>query len=508
MPSNLDFLAFQIARLSLAYLLHSTVLLAGTWILLRAARVRSWALRERMWKLAVILPFFTAAIPLPASWSRPATWLHFEQLASRVPSTESNIAHVEESQPEPIVEVELASDEATTLNMDEAARAAEPGRLAEYGDGQPTLLTNGPPREGGPAAEAALSHPTTASATLEVERTTVAPGLIRAVCYVVLTFFVLGALHVIRRSLVFARSLRECRPIEDKAICGVLADVLRRANVRRRVRLLKSAADRPPAAFGLIRWTVVLPQALIPTLKPDELRALLGHEVAHLARGDALWLWIGRILCACFAFQPLNFLARAQLRLAAEFLCDEWAVRNSANRFALARCLTRVAEWSAHLAPQSLELAAVGHRSNLSDRVERLVLGPGRADFWGSGRRRWLVWAAAFAAAFGLECAAPRTGLLAEPLGRTADRNPQTTDHGQADSPLLEDALRSLSDETRDLLSELQRVNSLLRQSTSRDPAIAARLEAQAARLADRQAQLVRLQKAARASQPSSLNQD
>ncbi len=165
----------------------------------------------------------------------------------------------------------------------------------------------------------------------------------------------------------------------------------------------------------------MLPQALIPTLQPDELRALLGHEVAHLARGDALWLWLGRILCACFAFQPLNFLARGQLRLAAEFLCDEWAVRNSASRFALARCLTRVAEWTGHLAPQPLELAALGPRSNLSERVERLILEPRRADRWDSGRRRWLVWAAAFVAAFGLECSAPRTSLLAEPPRRAAE---------------------------------------------------------------------------------------
>jgi hypothetical protein len=50
MPNDVDLVAFQIARLALTYLLHSTVLLGGTWLVLRAARVRSWALRERIWK--------------------------------------------------------------------------------------------------------------------------------------------------------------------------------------------------------------------------------------------------------------------------------------------------------------------------------------------------------------------------------------------------------------------------------------------------------------------------
>jgi beta-lactamase regulating signal transducer with metallopeptidase domain len=500
MPNDMDFIAFQIARLALTYLLHSTLLLGGTWLFLRAARVRSWALRERIWKIALILPMLTAALPLPAAWSRPPAGLTLERLVPRMPSAESDVAQVEESRREPIVEVDLSADSAKTLDVDDAARAAEPRsvgpRLEEYGDRRPTFFANVRSTEGGPAlAKPRWSHPTTPmlKATPTAVEGLVGAAVVTAICYTLLTFFIVGTLHVIRRSLVFARTLRDSRPIRDEAVCDVLADLLRQANVRRGVRLLTSTGDRPPAAFGLFRWTIVLPQALVPTLQPDELRALLGHEVAHLARGDALWLWIGRILCACFAFQPLNFLARGQLRLAAEFLCDEWAVRNSASRFALARCLTRVAEWTAHLAPQPLELAALGPRSNLTERVERLVLKHRPADRWDSGRRRWLVWAAAFAVAFGLECSAPRTSLLAEPPRRAADAdNSRAIAHSPADSRLA-DALQSLSEETRDLLSEIERVDVLLKRTTPPDAAIkgiAVRLEARAARLANGQARL------------------
>jgi beta-lactamase regulating signal transducer with metallopeptidase domain len=506
MPNDVNLFAFPIVRLTLAYLLHSTLLLGGTWLFLRVARVRSWALRERMWKLAVIVPLITAAMPLPAAWSRSAGRLSFERFVPELPSAESDVAQVEEPKRVPIVAVGLSADVDKTLDVDDAPRAAEPRmvgqgpRLKEYGGFRPTFFANVRSTEGGPAlAKPRWPHPTTRTPETEPRAVEGSFGAaaVTAICYTVLTFFILGTLHVIRRSLVFARSLRDCRPVLDESICAVLADVLYRANVRRRVRLLVSAADRAPAAFGIFRWTIVLPQALIPTLKPDELRALLGHEVAHLARGDALWLWIGRILCACCAFQPLNFLARAQLRLAAEFLSDEWAVRNSANRFALARCLTRVAEWSAHLEPQSLELAAVGSRSNLSDRVERLILEPRRTDFWDVGRRRWLVWAAALLAAFGLECSAPRTSLLAEPPsgapnGAIAETQP---DIQPVTKPTLDDALQSLSEETRDLLSDLKQVDRLLRQSIPSDSAIeiiTGRLEWRAARLAETQARLTR----------------
>jgi beta-lactamase regulating signal transducer with metallopeptidase domain len=475
MRNDMDIVAFPIARLALAYLLHSTLLLGGTWLFLRGARVRSWALRERIWKLAVILPLITAAIPLPASWSRSTARPGFEPLALRLPRTELDVARVEEPQKRPINAVDFSAEPAESLEMDKAARAEEP-IVASAGKGQFPVASSAPlPKE---------------ASRLEAEPTGVqrSAAVAKVICYTVLAFFILGTLHVVRRSFVFARSLRNCRPIRDKSICNVLDELLRQANVRRRVRLLESAADRPPAAFGLFRWTIVVPQALIPTLQPDELRALLAHEVAHLARGDALWLWIGRILCSCCAFQPLNFFARRQLRVAAEFLCDEWAVRNSASRFALARCLTRVAEWTAHFAPQPIELAAVGPRSNLSERVERLVLERSRGDSWDSNRCRWLVWAAAIAVTFCLEYSAPRTILLAEPPSHAANAS-----NDSESKPILADALNSLSTETGDLLSDLRRVDTMLKEASPTDPAIealAVRLRAQAAALAKSQTRL------------------
>ena len=509
MPNDVNLFAFPIVRLTLAYLLHSTLLLGGTWLFLRVARVRSWALRERMWKLAVILPLITATMPLPAAWSRSAGRLSFERFVPELPSAESDVAQVEEPKRVPIVAVGLSADADKTLNMDDAPRAAEPRmvghgpRLKDYRGFRPTFFANVRSTEGGPAlAKPRWSHPTTR--TPETEPRAVEGSFGAAA----------GHSHLLHRADVF-HPRHAARDPAFARVCPVTARLPagpRRINLRgarRYVVQSERAASRAaarvgprierPAAFGIFRWTIVLPQALIPTLKPDELRALLGHEVAHLARGDALWLWIGRILCACFAFQPLNFLARARLRLAAEFLCDDWAVRNSANRFALARCLTRVAEWSAHLEPQSLELAAVGSRSNLSDRVERLILEPRRTDFWDVGRRRWLVWAAALLAAFGLECSARRGQACWRNHQEWRTERSDCPKHNQTFQPVtkptLDDALQSLSEETRDLLSDLKQVDRLLRQSIPSDSAIeiiTGRLEWRAARLAETQARLTR----------------
>ncbi|MFM9966434.1 MAG: hypothetical protein ACKV2Q_35100, partial [Planctomycetaceae bacterium] len=44
----------------IAYGLHSTVLLASAWCLMKIVRPRSSVVRERLWKLAAVLPVLTA----------------------------------------------------------------------------------------------------------------------------------------------------------------------------------------------------------------------------------------------------------------------------------------------------------------------------------------------------------------------------------------------------------------------------------------------------------------
>ena len=61
--------------LAMAYVLHSTVLLIGVAATLRVLRPGSHTLRERLWKLAVVVPLVTApaqvwsgAAPIPSGW--------------------------------------------------------------------------------------------------------------------------------------------------------------------------------------------------------------------------------------------------------------------------------------------------------------------------------------------------------------------------------------------------------------------------------------------------------
>src|ERR1700693_659105 len=58
--------------LASTYVLHSTLLLGGTWLFVRLGRVRSETLKERLWKSAAVLGLITASSQLILGIS-PAT---------------------------------------------------------------------------------------------------------------------------------------------------------------------------------------------------------------------------------------------------------------------------------------------------------------------------------------------------------------------------------------------------------------------------------------------------
>jgi Zn-dependent protease with chaperone function len=138
-----------------------------------------------------------------------------------------------------------------------------------------------------------------------------------------------------------------------------------------------------PIAFGWLRPEVCVPRQALALPYP-ELRAMLAHEVAHVRRRDALRRAAGEVALALLWWQPLAWLARRELRHAAELQCDATAA-GAAGRLAVAHSLVEVAGWVvAEAVPAGT--TAMAERSPLSERVKALL--SGRHAFAGLGVQR------------------------------------------------------------------------------------------------------------------------
>lgn len=170
------------------------------------------------------------------------------------------------------------------------------------------------------------------------------------------------------------RRLRDREPVTDPRASRALAALGGRAALVRPPRLTESHNLGSPVALGVgTSREICVPVRALHELREGELRALLGHEVAHHLRHDTIRLAILQVVQAVFFFQPLVRLAVRDLRLAAEEMCDDWAADQSGDRFAMASCLTQVARWVVR-GDRHTPVPCIGRRrSQLERRVLRLV---------------------------------------------------------------------------------------------------------------------------------------
>ena len=383
MPADLLTAGMTIIRWGATYLIHSTCLLAGAWTFLRFRRRAGHALRDSLWKTALVGGLATASFQMLLAPPAPFGQLNIAVDAFR-PLPAQSVEPLE-GRWQPATPADLQT---TAADLDVDVSALHEGRSTQTPHPQEFPVAESNAVENAitagndfsqPADRA--SHPTQSSAAwiLSDDQVGMAP-VIGLLLMTALTAIVIGVARCVWQTAALRRRLAHCSVIEAGRGRRLLDELRRHIPRAPEVLLLSTPDDPEPSAFGVRQWTIVLPERAARDLSDDELRALLAHELAHLVRGDSAWLVISRLVCSCLAFQPLNHLARREWQRAAEFLCDRWAVSRTGSPLALARCLTEVAGWRLSGRTSTALLAATGRKSGLADRIERLVEGTDLAE--------------------------------------------------------------------------------------------------------------------------------
>jgi len=125
---------------------------------------------------------------------------------------------------------------------------------------------------------------------------------------------------------------------------------------------------------------VLVPASTLAGLSPQQLEAILAHELAHVRRHDYLANLLQTAVETLLFYHPAVWWVSAQIRRERENCCDDLAVAVCGDRLGYARALVDL-EGLRIEAPR-LALAASG--GSLTDRIRRLVGVPGRPS-----RRPW-----------------------------------------------------------------------------------------------------------------------
>jgi beta-lactamase regulating signal transducer with metallopeptidase domain len=138
--------------------------------------------------------------------------------------------------------------------------------------------------------------------------------------------------------------------------------------------LLAGEAVQSPFLTGLLRPAILLPAKPEEEFDDTALRAILAHELTHLARRDCWWNIGSRILCAVGWMQPLLWAVTRRLEQSSEEVCDQAVLQMECSPKAYAQCLMTMAERLV-ISPQVRAVGAgvVGFKSSLGRRVERIM---------------------------------------------------------------------------------------------------------------------------------------
>src|SRR5262249_15029310 len=138
-------------------------------------------------------------------------------------------------------------------------------------------------------------------------------------------------------------------------------------------RLLVSSDTDSPSVTGWLRPIILLPLSAIAGLTPDQLEAVLAHELAHIRRHDYLVNLLQMAAETVLFYHPAVWWISARIRHERDLCCDDLAVRACGGALCYARALTALEKMRAgHPA-----LALGSTDGPLFLRIRRLISGGG-----------------------------------------------------------------------------------------------------------------------------------
>jgi len=184
--------------------------------------------------------------------------------------------------------------------------------------------------------------------------------------------WLIGLLSVVTWMIVgrigLRRLARNATPLDTPEWRRLIDDERARAAVDGAVAVLASSHVSTPLAWGSRSPVIVLPAE--SERWPHEHRAVvLRHELAHIARGDALTQMLAGLTCAVYWFHPLVWLAARKLRAEQERACDDRVLSSGTPPTEYAAHLLEVARSARSLGAHGLVSLAMARPSQLEGRL-------------------------------------------------------------------------------------------------------------------------------------------
>ena len=144
--------------------------------------------------------------------------------------------------------------------------------------------------------------------------------------------------------------------------------------IRRPIQVMESSRVPSPMVLGWIKPVILFPLGALSNLTPEQVEAVLSHELAHIRRHDFVINILQSVIEAFLYFNPAVWWISALVRAERENCCDDLAVIQCGDSLTYAKALLILQQYQ--LPQPALAMAAIGSRPKLLIRINRILNQP------------------------------------------------------------------------------------------------------------------------------------
>lgn len=189
-----------------------------------------------------------------------------------------------------------------------------------------------------------------------------------AIAWATIALLLVGRWLLLRIRTV-AAALRSPAPASMRELAAV-RDARMAMGIRIAIDTIRSPICEAPAVLRIVRPVIVLPAHGCDELTDDELRSLVLHECAHVARHDNLAALVQAMATSLLWFHPLVWLASRELTITREEACDEAVADSMRDTDAYVSALTKICH--AIAAPRTAGASCMAS-AKIKERMEHLM---------------------------------------------------------------------------------------------------------------------------------------
>ncbi len=150
-----------------------------------------------------------------------------------------------------------------------------------------------------------------------------------------------------------------------------IVELRQRLMISKEVLLLQSELIKIPVVIGYFKPVILVPLGLLSQLPPEQVEAVLLHELAHIRRKDYLINLIQSLAETLFFFNPALLWISELIREERENCCDDIAIGEVENKNEFIHALVAFQEYNYN--NMNARIAFAGTKNHLLNRVKRIV---------------------------------------------------------------------------------------------------------------------------------------